>query len=251
MRALITGGTAGIGLEMARNLLMKGYDVILVSRHENETETLRAAFPDREITFMSADLSEENECFRILDETEQYGDIEVFIANAGIGDVGRFQKTSVEKEIRMVKLNDISTLILTKGFMKRFVEKDKGRIIVTCSAASFGVAGYMNVYYATKSFAYSLVQGYHRELKDMKSKVTISALCPGPVKTNFEKEANTKFNIKTMSAEKVGKTAINKGLKGKLVIVPGFTMKCLHFASHLVPKRLISKILNKQAQIKE
>ena len=251
MRALITGGTTGIGLEMARNLLMKGYDVILVSRHENETETLREAFPDREITFMSADLSEENECFRILDETEQYDDIEVFIANAGFGDVGRFQKTSVEKEIRMVKLNDISTLILTKGFMKRFVEKDKGRIIVTCSAASFGVAGYMNVYYATKSFAYSLVHGYHRELKDRKSKVTISALCPGPVKTNFEKEANTKFNIKTMSAEKVGKNAINKGLKGKLVIVPGFTMKCLHFASHLVPKRLISIILNKQAQIKE
>ncbi len=251
MRAVITGGTTGIGLEIARNLLIRGYDVIAVSRHENDLDQLRESFPDRDISFISADLTEEEECFRVLSETEQYDDIEMFVANAGYGDVGRFQETSIEKEIKMVKLNDISTLILTKGYMKRFVEKDRGRIIVTCSAASFGAAGYMNVYYATKSFAYSLVQGYHRELRDMKSHVTISALCPGPVKTNFEKNANTEFNIKTMSAQKVGKIAVRKGLKGKLVIVPGFTMKCLHFFSHLVPKRFISKVLNKQAQIKE
>ncbi len=243
MRALITGGTTGIGLEIARNLLIRGYDVILVSRNENETDSLREAFPDKEITFMSADLTDENENFRILKETECYDDIEVFVANAGFGDVGKFQKTSTEKEIKMVKLNDISTMILTKEFMKRFVEKDKGHIIVTCSAAAFGVAPYINVYYATKSFVYSLIQGYHRELKEMKSHVTISAFCPGPVQTNFEKRANTEFKVKGMSAAKAGKIAVDKGLKGKLTVVPGFTYKCAHFFSHLAPKRLVSWVM--------
>ena len=109
----------------------------------------------------------------------------------------------------------------------------------------------MNVYYASKSFVYSLAHGYHRELKDMKSKVTISVLCPGPVKTRFEEVANAKFNISSLQPEKVARIAVNKTLKGKLEIVPGFMIKCGHFFSHLFPKRFISKIMRKQSEMKE
>ena len=119
------------------------------------------------------------------------------------------------------------------------------------SAAAFAVAPYMNVYYASKSFVYSLAHGYHRELKDMKSKVTISVLCPGPVKTRFEEVANAKFNISSLQPEKVARIAVNKTLKGKLEIVPGFMIKCGHFFSHLFPKRFISKIMRKQSEMKE
>jgi short-subunit dehydrogenase len=118
------------------------------------------------------------------------------------------------------------------------------------SAAAFGVAPYMNVYYATKSFVYSLAHGYYRELRDMKSNVRISVLCPGPVKTNFERVANAKFNINSLSSEYVGEYAVKKMLKNKFEIVPGFSIKMGHFFSHFIPKKIISKFLRKQSEMK-
>ena len=250
MKALITGGTTGIGYEIASNLLKRGYDAILVSRNRGEIDNLIKEYPDREIRFISHDLSVEGECYKLLEETEGE-DIDVFVSNAGYGDIGTIDKTSLEKEVNMVKLNDIATLILAKSFILRFIKQDRGRVLFVASAASFGAAPYMSLYYATKSFVYSLAQGYYRELRDMRSHVTISILCPGPVKTGFEKRANCKFTIGSISKEKVGAIATSKMLKGKLVIVPGLKMKAAHLFSHFVPKRFISKALNKSAEIKK
>lgn len=249
MYALITGGTSGIGKEMALLLLEKGYNLILVSRSEGKLSDIRSSFPEREILFYSYDLSKEENCFDLLEKTKDM-DIELYINNAGFGDIGKMENTSLEKEIEMVKLNDIASLILIKSFLLRFLERGHGRVLSVCSAASFGAAGYMNVYYATKAFVYSLSHGYHRELRDKKSKATISMLCPGPVKTGFEKRANCKFSFSVASPEKIALYAIPRYLKGKLVIVPGVKMKIAHVFSHFVPKRFISKVLNKQAEIK-
>ena len=95
-----------------------------------------------------------------------------------------------------------------------------------------------------------MAHGYYRELKDMKSKVTISVLCPGPVKTGFEERANTKFNIKPLTPEYVGEYAIKKMLKNKFTIVPGISIKAAHLFSHFVPKKMISKVVRKQCEIK-
>ncbi len=249
MYALITGGTSGIGKEMALLLLKEGYDLILVSRREGMLSEIRSQFPDKQILFYSYDLSREENCFALLEKTKDM-DIELFINNAGFGDIGKMENTSLEKEIEMVKLNDIASLILIKSFLLRFLKRGQGRVLSVCSAASFGAAGYMNVYYASKAFVYSLSHGYHRELQDKKSKVTISMLCPGPVKTNFEERANAKFTYSVASPEKIAAYAIPRYLKGKLVIVPGVKMKIAHLFSHFFPKRFISKVLNKQAEIK-
>lgn len=250
MRALVTGGTSGIGYCMVEDLIKRGYEVFVVSRREGDLPKLREHYPEAKIHFGSYDLSDESECFRLLKDTEEI-DFDLFVNNAGFGDIGRITKTDIHKEIKMLKVNDIASLILVKEFLIRFIQKDKGRVLVVCSAAAFGVAPYMNVYYASKAFVYSLVHGYYRELKDMKSKVTISALCPGPVKTRFEEVANAKFTIGSLEPEYVGHYAIEKTLKGKTTIVPGLKMKLLHFFSHFFPKKVISKVMRKQSEMKE
>ena len=249
MRALITGGTSGIGLCIAEELIKKGYDVDIVSRKEGDLPFLIEKYKEAKISFASYDLSSEEECYRLLKDTEDK-EYDVFVNNAGFGDIGRITDTSLDKEVKMLKLNDIATLILVKSYLLRFIKAGKGRVLTVASAAAFGVAPYMNVYYASKAFVYSLAHGYYRELKDMKSKVTISVLCPGPVKTRFEEVANAKFNIGSLQPEKVAKLAVKKTLKGKLEIVPGVKIKLLHTFSHLVPKKLISKVLKKQSEMK-
>ncbi len=249
MLALITGGTKGIGRDMAISLSKRGYDLILVSRECIELDEIKSKCSTN-VTFYSYDLSVESENFRLLEETKEM-DIDIFIANAGYGDIGYIENTDTYKEINMIKLNDISTFVLTKEFLKMFIKKDKGHILVTASAAAFGVAPYMNIYYSTKAFLYSMCHGYYRELKDMKSNVKISVLCPGPVKTGFEERANAKFTIHSLSSDYVAEYAIKKMLKNKFEIVPGFTIKLGHLTSHFVPKRMISKLLRKQSEIKE
>lgn len=248
MRALVTGGTSGIGLEIVKELLNRGYEVDVVSRKIGDLALL--GLNNNKISFRPYDLSNEEECYQLLKDTEGI-DYSLFVNNAGFGDIGRINKTSLEKEVKMLKLNDIATLILVKSFLNRFIQKGEGRVLTVASAAAFGVAPYMNVYYASKAFVYSLAHGYYRELKDMKSKVTISVLCPGPVKTRFEEVANAKFTISSLQPDKVAKYAVKKTLKGKLEIVPGFKIKALHFFSHLVPKKFISKVLRKQSEMKD
>lgn len=250
MRALITGGTSGIGYCMVEDLIKRGYDVDVVSRKEGDLPNLIQKYPNANIHFSSYDLSDENECFRLLKDTENI-EYDLFVNNAGFGDIGRITQTDIHKEVKMLKVNDIATLILVKEFLKRFIAKKKGRVLAVASAASFGVAPYMNVYYASKAFVYSLVHGYYRELKDMKSPVTISALCPGPVKTRFEEVANAKFTIGSLQPEYVAHYAIQKTLKGKTVIVPGMKIKTLHVFSHFVPKKIISKVMRKQSEMKD
>lgn len=250
MKALITGGTSGIGRCMAEELLTRGYEVYIVSRKEGDLAKTRERFPNGKITFWSYDLIQEEECYRLLKESESI-DFDLFINNAGYGDIGRITKTSLEKEVNMVKLNDIATLILVKSFLVRFIQKGKGRVLTVASAAAFGVAPYMNVYYATKAFVYSLAHGYYRELKDMKSAVSLSVLCPGPVKTRFEEVANAKFTIGSITPEQCAKTAIQGLLKGKFEIVPSFKIKLGHVFAHLLPKKWISRILRKQSEMKD
>lgn len=249
MLALITGGSKGIGREMAISLSKRGYDLILVSRNDSGVDEIKSLC-NTKVDFYSYDLSNEEECYRLLDFTKNMP-IDIFISNAGYGDIGYINKTNTEKEVNMIKLNDIACFILTKEFLKRFIEKNKGHVLVTASAAAFGVAPYMNIYYATKSFVYSMCHGYYRELKDMRSKVKISVLCPGPVKTGFEERANAKFTIHSLKASYVGEYAVKKMLKGKFEIVPGFKIKCAHLFSHFIPRRIISKTLRKQSKIGE
>lgn len=247
MLALITGASSGLGLEAARELLKRGYDVIGVARHQGEFEGLKAEFPSRRVEFWSIDLSHKEGIDTLLSKSLTE-DIDYFYDNAGFGMIGSCLDDKIEKEMAMVDLNVKACHRLLKVFIKRFDAKGKGHILVTASAAAFAPAPYMAPYYATKAYVYWLCLGYWRELKDRHSKVVLSVLCPGPVATNFEKAGNLKFNLKPMPVKACAAQAVKGSFKGKTVIVPSLKIKALHFLSHLVPKTWITKVIKKSAQ---
>ena len=121
------------------------------------------------------------------------------------------------------------------------VERDEGYIMNVSSIAGFMPGPLMATYYATKSYVLRLTQSINRELRMRKSNVKISALCPGPVKTNFNKVANVKFNLREADSKKVAKYAIKELEKGKFYIVPGLDVKIAKIGAKIIPTSIMQK----------
>ena len=145
----------------------------------------------------------------------------------------------------MIDVNIKALHILTKLFLRDMVEYNKGKILNVASSAGFFAGPYLNTYYATKNYVLKLTMAINEELRIKKSNVTISALCPGPVNTNFNSVAGGGFNTRSLSSEYVAKYGIDKTLKGKMIIIPGTMMKLGIFFSRFLPYRLQLKILYK------
>ena len=137
----------------------------------------------------------------------------------------------------MIDLNIKTYHILMKLFLQDFIKKDHGRILNVASAAGFLTGPNLSTYYATKN--------YIAKLKEMKSHVSISVLCPGPVATEFERVAEGKFLIQEFSAKNIAIYSINQALKNKKIIIPGFFSKLGLFSSRFLPWSFIAKIMSK------
>ena len=167
----------------------------------------------------------------------------MLINNAGFGDIGAFRKTDINKELDMINLNIKAVHVLTKLFLKDFVKRDSGYILNVASSAAFQPGPLMATYYSTKVYVYHLTLAIYEELKKMKSHVHISCLCPGPVNTNFNNVANCEFKVKALSSSYVAKYSIDKMLKNKLIIIPGFGMKLSYFFGKIAPMKLKLNII--------
>ena len=193
---------------------------------------------------IKCDLSDENEVIS-LHEKVKNENLDVLINNAGFGLFGYFHETELENELKMINVNIKAVHILTKLFLKDFIEKNSGYILNVASAAGFMAGPYLNTYYATKNYVVKLTMGIYEELKSQNSKVRISALCPGPVNTNFNNVAGGYFNTKSLSSSYVAKYAIDQMFKNKLIIIPSLKMKLAIFFTRLIPTKLMLKIVYK------
>jgi len=240
MKALITGASSGIGRDMARVLSDKGYDLILVARDSKKLKELKRELKTN-VDVISMDLESVDNCKKLYEQVKEKN-IDILINNAGFGDIGAFRKTDMNKELSMIDLNIKAVHILTKLFLNNFVKKDNGYILNVSSASAFQPGPLMATYYSTKCYAYHLTLAIYEELKQMKSNVKISCLCPGPVDTNFNRVANCEFKVKSLSSEYVAKYAIDKMFRNKLLIIPGFNIKLLYIFGRFVPNKLKLKI---------
>ncbi len=238
MKALITGASSGIGLDMARELDKRGYDLVLVSRDKEKLEKTREKLEGKNIEIIPMDLENPENCKRLYKMVQ---DIDILINNAGFGTFGNFIETDLDKEISLINTNITAVHILTKLYLKDMVKKNRGHIVNVASIAGFMPGPLMESYYASKAYVVRLTEGIRAELKKAKSNVKLSLLCPGPVDTNFNKVAGVKFNLYSLSSEKVAKYAIKKMLKGKFMIVPGIHIKILRILSKISPNNITSK----------
>lgn len=241
MKALVTGASSGMGLDMSKYLIKLGYDVIAVSSNKDKLDEAYKKYDN--VKTICLDLTKKNNCLKLYDMVK--GDnIDILVNNAGFGDAGNFCETSLDKELSMIDLNIRSYHILTKLFLKDFIKRDYGRILNIASMAGFMPGPYMATYYATKSYVVNLSLAIYEELKKDRSNVKISIFCPGPVKTNFDNVANVKFNMMQLDSDYASKYAIDNMFLDKLVIVPP-NMKLNKFMSKIAPIKWVLFINSK------
>ncbi len=243
MKALITGASSGIGREMAKYLSELGCNLILVARDKEKLEQLQSELKSKS-QIIVLDLSSEQKVKELYVLCRNY-DIDILINNAGFGDCGYFTSTDLSNELNMLDVNIRAVHILTKMFLRDMKKKNHGYILNVASTAAFQPGPLMATYYATKAYVLHLTEAINEELRRIKSQVCISCLCPGPVDTNFNNVANVEFKLKGFSAERVAKIAIDEMFKGKMLIIPGFKMKCVKFFSRFLSDRALLKMAYK------
>lgn len=236
MRALITGASSGIGKNMAYVLANKGIDLILVARNKDELLKIKANVKVN-VEVIELDLLKEKNVFKLYEMCKDRN-IDILINNAGFGLFGLFIETDLARELEMIDLNIKAYHILTKLFLKDFVEKDNGYILNVASSAGFMAGPRLSTYYATKNYVLKLTMAINEELRQSGSNVVVSALCPGPVNTNFNKVSHGEFSIKEASPKYVAEYAINKLFKKKMIIIPTFRIKLGIFLLRILPYRI-------------
>lgn len=223
MISLITGASSGIGRDMAFEFADRGYDLILVARSFDRLKEVKneiiKKYDKCNVLIMKCDVSNVESVKNLYNDVrKEFVNIDVLVNNAGFGDCGEFYETDLEKDISMINTNILGLHVLTKLFLQDMVKVNKGYILNIASIAGFMPGPLMATYYSTKAYVVRLTRAIAKELKVVNSKVRIAAFCPGPVNTEFDKNANVTFSLKGQSSSDVAKIGVNGLFKSNKVV---------------------------------
>ena len=245
--ALITGASAGIGEAIARELASRGHGVTLVARRE---ERLRALAGELSGSYgvraeaIAADLGDEAARDRLAAQIETLGlEVEILVNNAGFGTAETVSDPDRERLTAMVRLNCEALLDLQVRYLPAMIDRGRGTVINIASTAAFQPIPGTATYAATKAFVLSLSEAVHEELKG--TGVTLTAVCPGPVRTEFMQAAGIEQaeeqlpGVFWMTGEAVAKAAVEAAEKGKRAIVPGVINRATALTGQHSPRMLV------------
>lgn len=252
MYAIVTGGSKGIGKEMALELAKKGYDILLIARNESELnitkEELKSKF-NINVSCLALDMSQPNAPKQIFDwVSNQNISVSVLVNNAGYGLWGYFDQISIENQQSMMLLNINALVETTYLFLPILKTNPKAYILNVASTASYQAVPGLSVYAATKAFVLSFSRALRYELKN--TSVSVTCLCPGATTTNFTNRAGMSKSVDlqatadkfSMPADVVAKFGINALFANKNEVIPGFVNKIQVFATYFLPKIIIETI---------
>ncbi len=247
--ALITGASAGIGREFARQLAERARSLVLVARREQRLNELRDELRNRNgelnVHVRVVDLCDKSQIDSLIAWFDQNKiDIDFLINNAGLGDYGTFATSDPERDDRMLEVNIVALTLLIRGLLPQMVERKRGAILNVSSSAGFLPIPGMAVYAASKAYVNTFSEALRAELRG--TGVTVTALCPGPVHTEFgdvakrpggQPERGPEFVY--VSVEKTARDAITAVEADRPLIIPGLAMKLGMFLVRITPMSIL------------
>jgi short-subunit dehydrogenase len=245
--ALITGASEGIGRELSIIFAEQGYNLALIARNEqrlNElSDQLRAAH-NLAIKVIPKDLSQPGAASEIFESVRETP-IEVLANNAGFGSYGPFAEADLQVQTRMMEVNMVALVQLTHLFVQPMLARGSGRVLNVASTAAFQPGPTLAIYYATKAFVYSFSYALAGELAGRN--VTVTALCPGLTRTEFQARAHLHQGSAwpTMSARSVAEAGYQGLIKGKRVVIPGLMNQIASFFAKRVPPRISTAVVRR------
>lgn len=249
---LITGGTDGIGFQLARLFAGDGHNLIIVARKEDELQVaaneLRSQGVDV-ITF-AKDLVDPKSPFELYEEVTARGlQVNILVNNAGQGQYGEFSETDIYRELSIIQLNIASVVVLTKLFLKDMLERGEGRILNLSSVASKAPGPLQSVYHGTKAFVQSFTEAIRDEVKG--KGITITALLPGATDTDFFHKADMldAKNVKEgklADPAKVARDGYDALMSGDDMVVSGMSNKVQVAMSNILPDKTVAAQVHKQ-----
>lgn len=245
---LITGGSSGIGFELARLFARDRYEIILVAKDADRLAEAQSTLQNEfqvAVQIIALDLSTPSAATALFDRVRRLDrSVDVLVNNAGFGVYGFFSETDLRAEVDMIAVNVTLLTELTKLFLPAMLRRGQGRILNVASTAAFQPGPLMAVYYASKAYVLSFSCALANETQG--TGVTVTTLCPGPTRTRFQIRAELTetrlFNGVVMSAESVAACGYRGLQRGTLVVVPGLWNKLLALGSRISPRRFVVKV---------
>ncbi len=251
--ALVTGGTSGIGYELAKLLAADGYNLILVARTQSDLEEVAAELKQAhgvDVKTISKDLFYPGNAFELTDEIRDYGiQVNVLVNDAGQGQYGPFMDNDINRQLDIIHLNIESLVILTHFYLKEMVGRGEGKILNLASIAGKTPGPLQAVYHGTKAFVHSFTEAIRSEMKG--SGVTITSLLPGATDTDFFNKADMTEakNVKEgdlADPATVAKDGYEALMNDKDMVISGFKNKMQVAMSNVLPDEKVADQVKKQ-----
>ena len=241
--ALITGASAGLGVEFARQLSSKGHRLVLAARRKDRLDALVAELGNARA--VEVDLAQPGATASLMRDLDQAGEqVDILVNNAGFGLRGPFAELDSARQREMIDLNCGALTELCRAVAPAMIERRSGAILNVASTAAFQPGPWMGVYFATKAYVLSFTEALHEELKP--HGVRVSALCPGPTRTEFGAVAGIaslgQFDRMSMEAEPVVRAGLEGLEKNRAVVIPGATNRLGALSTRFAPRSLVRKI---------
>jgi short-subunit dehydrogenase len=240
--ALVTGASAGIGKELARELA-RDHDLILTARREPELQAVAVELSNTQCHIIPADLANPQGPKSLFDTIAARGlSVDVLINNAGFGDLGAFAEAEPGKMLRIIQVNVTALTELTGLFLPGMLSRRRGQILNVGSVAGFQPGPFMAVYYATKAYVNSFSEALTHELA--RTGVTVTCLCPGPTTSEFARVAGMEqtqlFTVGSVAdTRSVAVAGVRAMKRGKRLIVTGLRNRVLLFGERFMPRGLV------------
>lgn len=250
--ALVTGASAGIGLELARMFAADKHNLVLVARRREKLEELAAAWTQEfgvKVTVVEADLSQAQAPQSVFAATQAAGiEVDYLVNNAGFGTNGAFWELDAQRELEQIQVNVTSLVHLTHLFLPAMVARKTGAVLNIASTAGFQGGPFMATYYATKAFVVTFTEALAVELHG--TGVTATAHCPGATYSEFAKTAGTdktrlfqRSGVATSQA--VAADAYRAMLSGRPIRIHGLMNKIGVFGTRFAPRAVSAAIAAK------